>query len=155
MVAIWALTEDVRKGRPLNRKWQKSSRISVLTMLLSWLHSHSSICFALTRPVSLSWVCWWWHSPICTYWRCSPETVWSLPFFPQEVWASLRFPLNPLLGCCEFGLHCESWVQSSAWRVQFKRYFVLDNFQQHQQSVGGRSLQGERRKEKSCSGVTV
>lgn len=84
--------------------------------------------------------------PFVLNWSCSPEIVWSLPFFPQEVWASLCFPPNPLLGCCEFRLHCESWVQSSAWRVQFKCYFVLDNLQLHwsggKESTGG---EGERK----------
>lgn len=153
MVPIWALPEDVRRGRPLDRKWQKSSRTSLVTMLLSWLHSHSFVCFTVRRPVSLSWVCWWWCSPICTYWRCSPEIAWSLPFFPQEVWAGLCFPPNPLLGCCEFGLHCKSWVQSSAWRAiqALTLYWITSN----STGVGWRSLQEERRKEKSCSGVTV
>lgn len=66
MVPIWALPEDVKKERPLNRKWQRSSRISLLAMLWPWLHVDSSICFTVRRPGSLSWVYWWWRSPICT-----------------------------------------------------------------------------------------
>lgn len=57
MVLMWDLPEDVRRrSSPLNRKWHRRSRTSPLTLLLSQLHSSSSLCFPVRRPLSLSLV---------------------------------------------------------------------------------------------------
>lgn len=52
--------------------------------------------FAFLLEDHCPWVelCWWRLSPICTYWSCSLEIVWSLPF-SWKMRASLGFPLNP------------------------------------------------------------